>query len=250
MSLLVQTGNRCGHDPKICRTYTRPSDKKKLPSILQQAMKTVAQVFWFPAKYLPRLREANGKDSQQRTERREAEVRVFQFLFNYCDLATFEVGTPFKEKQGLNYMRTGRIAEKTGLSIKAVQRALTDLERVKYITITRKVISLHDGLSQVNKISVARRAFLDLGFSNEFIETSRHYKYKSNVKQGRISPVISKVISAIGSVATSALKQLPSQLQKQAKGVKSAADMIKYLASVNEANAKAKRATPSIGYRL
>ena len=111
-------------------------------------------------------------------------------------------------------------------------------------------MSTHDGISQVNKISLARRAFVDLEFSNEFIETSRHYKYKSDVKRGRISPVMRKVIGAIGSVATTALKQLPSKLQKEAKGVKSAGDMIKYLQSVNEANDKAKRATPSSGYRL
>lgn len=181
-------GNKCGHDKEFCRTYERHFKHKEPPPLILKAAAAMADFYHYCHKFLPRLKTVNGSTRQQKTERREGIVGVGQVLINYCDLATWRVHTHYKDESGKRYGVTEFIAHKLGYTIKRVQRALSDLKNTAYINIERDIVETEHGLRQRNRISLTRRLFVDLGFDNIFIETSRHYKHKSNAKRDRGTP--------------------------------------------------------------
>lgn len=221
------TGNRCGHDPRLMREYKRPT--RHPIGFIRGAMSRCAEFFWFPTKYLMRLQNI-GSDAQQRAERREAIAATLQVLINYCDLESLQVGTPFKDKPGLNFLRTKYIAKLTGFGEKRIMRALADLEAAHYITIKRRVITHHDGgFSQANEISITQRCFLDLQMENITLHVSRHYKRNSLMRQGKISKPVRAAAAVIAHAAMS------PALEKEAKKVRSFGDCLKFLKKVEAA---------------
>jgi hypothetical protein len=185
--------------------------------------------YWCADRILPRLQEVNGSTSKQRSERREAIVGVVQVLIYYCDLATLHVGTLWKKKTGINYLRTGFIATALKFGFKRVQRALKDLEKAKYIQIKRKVINKHNNLYQANEISLTRRLFLDLGMTNLSLEMSRHYKHKSNVKRGIVIKELTKAAAGAIKSPTPGFDALPEEIQEKGNKVTNAKECLRFL---------------------
>lgn len=221
------SGNRCGYDPLTIRQYKRPT--RHPIGFIRGAMARCVEFFWFPTKYLMRLQNI-GSDAQQRAERREAIAASLQVLIDYCDLDTLQVGTPFKDKEGLNFLRTKFIAQKTGFGQKRIRRALADLESAHYITIKRRVITHHDGgFSQANEISLTERCFLDLQMENITLHVSRHYKRNSLMKQGKIS----KPVRAVAAVITHA--SMSPAFEKEANKCRSFTDCLKFFKKVEAA---------------
>jgi hypothetical protein len=88
------SGNRCGHNPLSPRFFEPPQQHKALPGILRKLTKKLSSYYDSPANILPTLNLANGKDSQQRSERREACLQLLGCLIHFLDLLTLRVGIP------------------------------------------------------------------------------------------------------------------------------------------------------------
>lgn len=87
-------GNRCGHNPQLPRSFELPKRHKARPGILRKLGEKIRAYYDTPAKILPSLNLANGKDSQQRSERREACLQLLGCLIHFLDLVTLRVGIP------------------------------------------------------------------------------------------------------------------------------------------------------------
>jgi hypothetical protein len=119
-------GNRCGHDPEAPRWFAPPEEHKPRPGILRKLGEKIRGYYDEPAKTLPSLNLANGKDSQQRSERREGCLGVLGCLIHYLDLLTLRVGIP-KEDGSFGGIGMERIAELSGMGLRRVERATHDL---------------------------------------------------------------------------------------------------------------------------
>ena len=131
-------GNFCGHEPDAHRTtLSRPAKTGKggIPPILNKLIERLSQYYYSPSKVLPGLNEANGKKSQQRSERREACMLVARSLVKNMDLSSMRVG--HSTKDGFINMRLIVIKNDTGMTMVRVERAIKDLKAAKIITSTQ-----------------------------------------------------------------------------------------------------------------
>ena len=126
-------GNNCGHKPETPRWFSPPEQHTR-PKIITKIINEVRQYYSDPASTIPSLNLANGSDRQQRSERREACLAVLSCLFHYLDLATLRVGIPQADTsfQGLSMPF---IAERSGLSLRRAERAVSDLNKAGLITV-------------------------------------------------------------------------------------------------------------------
>ncbi len=82
-------GNRCGHDPKNPTYYPTASMKEdKLPFPILKAKENSKKYNDDQTTYLPRLKENRTSDRKQRSEGREAQIALVQFLVTHVDLAS------------------------------------------------------------------------------------------------------------------------------------------------------------------
>jgi hypothetical protein len=128
------SGNRCGHDPKAPRWFVPPEEHKPRPGILRKLGEKIQSYYDGPAKTLPSLNLANGKDSQQRSERREGCLGVLGCLIHYLDLLTLRVGIP-KEDGSFGGIGMERIAKLSGMGLRRVERATHDLVVAGIVTV-------------------------------------------------------------------------------------------------------------------
>lgn len=87
------SGNRCGHDkdaPQFDAAAAVPRGKGGLPALIGQTIDAVLGFYASPS-LLPELNFANMKDSQMRSERREACVRFLVALISVMDIRTLRV---------------------------------------------------------------------------------------------------------------------------------------------------------------
>ncbi len=175
-------GNKCGHDKGNPISFKKPSSHKGRPHIIEIACENAKKFYEEPDKFLPRLRFANGKDTQQRSERREAASSVMQVLLHYTDLSTLEVGTPTKDGS-INGLRLGFIADKIEMGVKRVWRAVKDLKSAGYIKMRSMFFRIKDRAFIISKIFLFPKTFHDLGVSTERLNLSQHYKRKSLSKR-------------------------------------------------------------------
>jgi hypothetical protein len=120
------TGNRCGHNPLAPRCFVPPPEHQTRPGILLRLSTRLRSYYKEPAAVLPSLNFANGSTRQQRSERREACLIVLDTLIHYLDLVTLTVGIPRAES--IAGLTMGFIAERAGLSLNRVERAVKDLK--------------------------------------------------------------------------------------------------------------------------
>jgi hypothetical protein len=72
----------------------RPGKAAGRPFILRKPEEKIRTYFTGPLKIIPSLDLANGKDRQQRSERREACLAVLGCMIHFPDLATRRAGIP------------------------------------------------------------------------------------------------------------------------------------------------------------
>lgn len=132
-------GNNCGHIPENPRWFS-PPEKHKRPKILTEIQQRIRQYYQKPAQLLPLLcyiygnKSKKSKKRQQRSERREACINVLACLLHYMDLTTLRVGIPQTDGsfKGID-MRF--IAERCGLNLRRVERAMNDLVKSGLVTV-------------------------------------------------------------------------------------------------------------------
>jgi hypothetical protein len=119
-------GNRCGHNPLSPRSFEPPQQHKPRPGILRKLTEKIGTYYDSPAKILPSLNLANGKDSQQRSERREACLQLLGCLIHFLDLLTLRVGIPHQNGTFAG-LSLPYLAGLSGLELRRAERACRDL---------------------------------------------------------------------------------------------------------------------------
>jgi hypothetical protein len=120
------SGNRCGHKPLSPRLFQSPEHHKARPAILRKLTEKIQTYYDYPATVLPSLNLANGKDSQQRSERREACLQLLSCLIHFLDLLTLRVGIP-QENGTFNGLSLPYLARLSALELRRAERACHDL---------------------------------------------------------------------------------------------------------------------------
>jgi hypothetical protein len=128
------SGNRCGHNPLSPRSFEAPPHHKPRPGILRKLTEKLASYYDSPAKTLPSLNLANGRDSQQRSERREACLQLLSCLIHFLDLLTLRVGVP-KEDGTFAGLSLPYLANLSGLEHRRAERACHDLVASGILTV-------------------------------------------------------------------------------------------------------------------
>jgi hypothetical protein len=178
-------GNRCGHDPEAPRWFAPPEEHKPRPGILRKLGEKIRGYYDAPAKTLPSLNLANGKDRQQRSERREGCLGVLGCLVHYLDLLTLRVGIP-QEDGSFGGISMERIADLSGMGLRRVERATHDLVAAGIVTV--RPIAKEEwpgeftGLPAIRTISTSLFAAFGLSF---WLKHERHKASKRRRKVGR-----------------------------------------------------------------
>ena len=137
--------------------FTQPIKKGKggLPRVLTTLMERLPGYYDSSRQVIPSLDLANGSDRQQRSERREACVRIVNALLLHTEVASLRVGIP--TSTGFLNLTFDYIANKTGMTLRRSERALRDLKRAGLITVAQprqlKEDGTWKGLSAVKAIS-------------------------------------------------------------------------------------------------
>jgi hypothetical protein len=112
--------------PTSPRIFEAPSHHKPRPGILRKLTEKLASYYYSPAKVLPSLNLANGNDSQQRSERREACLQLLACLIHFLDLLTLRVGIPHQNGTFAG-LSLPYLAGLSGLELRRAERACHDL---------------------------------------------------------------------------------------------------------------------------
>ena len=126
------TGNRCNHNPAKPSLYRAQRTKE-----INTLVKRTRRFYDRPISLFKDLRDTGNRRRQVRSERRESVVSVLSVI-----LAHYDYGL---DRFGVLDQRTGQfrrfgcqfIADKSGLSLPRVWRALTDLRKAGYLFATK-----------------------------------------------------------------------------------------------------------------
>jgi hypothetical protein len=179
----IITGNRCGHAPDAPRFFNRPDRHKPRPSILENAIEKLKDVYRRPKKFFGRLATFHPHDRQKRSERREALASVSQVLLHYLELSTLRVGF-YADPNKFIPLDLHYIAKKAGISVTRAKRAIADLAKAGYIKVSRQFNKKDDGtfkgLPSIREIAV--QFFIDLGIDVQKLFFTREWKRKKEEK--------------------------------------------------------------------
>lgn len=131
-------GNYCGHNPLspiLDLVVPVGTGKGGVPAILGKLSARLDQYYWNPKKVLPSLNFANGSTRKQRTERREACVRLLRAIVGYTDLTSLRVGVPTKD--GFVSLTMTVLAKRAGLTPSRADRAMRDLKAANLLTVSQ-----------------------------------------------------------------------------------------------------------------
>lgn len=136
-------GNYCGHQPESPRlSLIKPTTDKNRPGILKALQVRVQQYYGAP-KTIPSLNAANGSKRQQRSERREACLRLLSAIVEFTDLASLRCGVP--TQAGFLSLTLDYLVEFTGLHPRRAERAMADLKRANLISVSQPRQLQEDG---------------------------------------------------------------------------------------------------------
>ena len=159
------SGNRCGHDPSRPRFFAPPERHRGRPLILRKLEEKIREYFDDPRKTIPSLDLANGKDRQQRSERREACLAVLGCMIHFLDLVTLRVGIP--AQGGFRGLTVPYLAGLSGLGERRAERAIADLVDAGLVTVhplcQRKDDLTFKGYAAIRTISATVFALFGLG---------------------------------------------------------------------------------------
>ncbi len=126
-------GNRCGHVPSRPRAFGAPEQHRARPPIIRRAIDRISRFFDNPS-FLPALNGANGKDRQQRSERREGCILILSAIFHYMDLVSMLVGVP-QDDGSIRNLTMERLAEVAGIGLRRAERAVADLVAAGFLAV-------------------------------------------------------------------------------------------------------------------
>ena len=96
------------------------------PKILERLAERALQYYETPQQTIPSLNGVNGSPRKQRSERREACLRVLGLLIAYTDLKTLRIGIP-RHHGVISGLTLDWVAKRVGIGQRRVERALSDL---------------------------------------------------------------------------------------------------------------------------
>ncbi|QCP55133.1 hypothetical protein FAZ95_39080 [Trinickia violacea] len=134
---------------------------KRLPLILQDLADRVLGFYERPTELFRTLAQINS-NRQMRSERRCAVLAVMLCLIHHLDVVTLKVGIP--TANGFVYHLTmKRIADRTGLTLRRVYRAMSDLRRAGLVTVTRQFRRRENGSTlNLPAVRTVSRLFFDV----------------------------------------------------------------------------------------
>lgn len=149
-------GNFCGHNPAKPNfglpILSGPHGKPRILSILAERIEAY---YSRPERTIPALNLANRSSRRQRSERREACIRVLTTLLDRLDLTSLRVGIP--TPNGFMSFTFDYLAKESGLNIKRLERAVRDLKESGILTVgqarQRQPDGTWKGLSAIKAIS-------------------------------------------------------------------------------------------------
>jgi len=180
----ILSGNRCGHLPEAPRFYDRPKNHKRRPSILETGIRVLESAYHLPKKFLEKFINLNSSNRRKRSERREAVCSVSQVLLHYLDLETLHAGFFDVVRNRFVGLDLNFIANKAGITVIRAKRAIADLVKAGYISLTRQFDKKDDGtfkgIPSIRQISV--QFFIDLKMDIQRLFFSREWKRKKREK--------------------------------------------------------------------
>lgn len=126
-------GNRCGHIPSspiFNLVEPAPTGKGGMPRVLTLLMERL-EAYYNHVDSLPNLNVANDSDRKQRSERREACIRLLKAILKNTDLASLRVGFP--TKNGFVCRNMKHLVGETGMKFRRCERAMKDLKAANII---------------------------------------------------------------------------------------------------------------------
>ena len=137
------TGNRCGHRPHHPQAFVPPENHRHRPGDAVWGLSIRMFDYYIDPEILPPLNnltgslKKNGEVRRQRSERREAIIRVLAVMLHYLDQATLLIGIP-DEAGKIQPISQKFIAERADISIRQVQEACADLQNAGIIKTFRR----------------------------------------------------------------------------------------------------------------
>ena len=181
-------GNFCGHDPKAPSfTLVRPIKKGRngVPRVLTLLIERLVSYYGNPRRTIPALDLANGSERQQRSERREACIKLLAAILGRTDQVSLRVGIPTSD--GFMNYTVKYLCADTGMGLKRVSRALADLKAADLISVTQARTVDADGnwrgLAAVKAVSKNLFGIFGLGKMLEYSRKIGVKKLKAKAKQ-------------------------------------------------------------------
>jgi len=229
------SGNRCDHDPAAPRYFVPPEKHKDRPLILRKLEGKIRAYFTDPRKTIPSLDLANGKDRQQRSERREACLAVLGCMIHFLDLVTLRVGIP--TPGGFRGLTIPYLAELSGLGERRAERAISDLVKAKLVTVhplcARKDDLTFKGYAAIRTVSATVFALFGLGrwLPHERDKAAARLKKKRRMQDAIDLAKVKLALGGLGEGGRADASALPgvSQPARQGDGPKSP---LEYLAAI------------------
>lgn len=163
--------------------------------------------------------EMSGRTRQKRSDRRQNIISVLKVIIPQMDLDTFAWGQWFTKHDGTSDFYTRGIeylAEKTGMNIKSVYRAISDMEDKGYMQSTeRNAIGKKE--KQIRHYSLRKltnKFFIEMGFLKKTIEGIKSWKRKDNEKRFYSKKLSSHCVNVIKKVTTSFSKAVQPVINK------------------------------------
>lgn len=132
-------GNFCGHLPHAPDfSIKRPVKEGQggYPRILTKLMNRVTDYYASPRMKIPSLDQANGSVRQQRTERREACLRLLIAIIKHVDLSSLRIGQP--TSNGFISYDIKYLASEARIGHRRAERAAADLAAAGLLSVSYK----------------------------------------------------------------------------------------------------------------
>ncbi|NEO33468.1 MAG: hypothetical protein F6K36_24200 [Symploca sp. SIO3C6] len=179
----IISGNRCGHNPlKPILELLSPIKVGRggLPRILSLAKERAIKYFNKPG-ILPTLNASNRSSRQQRSEQREACIRVIEALLKYCDLTSLRVGIPNGEE--FKNITIDFIVKQTNLTKRRVERAIRNLKKAGILkSVQPRTTNSNGEIRGLPAIRVLSRHFFAALGLERTLELERKKAYKRRKK--------------------------------------------------------------------
>ena len=216
-----QGGNFCGHDPRNPRlslTLPPKTGNGGIPFVLSRLMALLKSYYDNPRRIIPTLDLANGRNRQQRSERREACILMLTALLKYTDLASLRVGIPTPD--GFLNLTIDFLAKQTGMAPRRAERALADLKAAGLVTISQPRKRLPGGswrgLAAVKAISRHLFSLFGLGgmLKRERNKASKRQAKKSQNQETADQSRLALALKAlIGKMNSKPIRKPPDNLE-------------------------------------